>query len=660
MNNNPHLQRVDIQALRGLAVMMVVLYHSKIGNVTGGYLGVDIFFVISGYLITRLVASGISRGDFSLKAFYLRRARRLLPAAFATFTLTAAFAPWFLNQMELRDFAAQLIGALTFTGNFVLWQQTGYFEGSSDLKPLLHIWSLALEEQYYFLLPAILLLSKPSRWLTGTIALVCISLGLCIIGGILKPIATFYLLPTRAWELLIGSAGALWALRENTQGKQTVADGCQWLFIPSLLCLLLLPFFPFDGTHPGLNALLVCSATVVVLLRNSPAANSALPTILFSKIGDFSYSLYLVHWPIIAFMKNSWVGSGPGVPLHLRILTLVGSFIAAYLLYKTIEEPMRRQVQFLPTLSMAKVAFGSILLASITPAVIYAMPSPIDFKEVRKANYGLAEVCDYKSSFVSRPECRTNDNPGLLVWGDSFAMHLIPGLTRSWKAGGIVQATRSQCGPFLGLAPKNMSKPEIGMYKNQAWAENCIKFNQSVIDFLRNTPSIKTVVLSSPFSQYVTNDNLEHVIQKDHLFFTSPANTTDAPVSLHRTVSEIRALGKKVVLIAPPPSSDFDVGACLERQLSAAVAFGGRPGCLISRVEYQEKRAAVLTFLKNASADENVAVISFDPFLCGPISCKTLIDGTMLYRDSGHLSIAGSKLLFERMQLADLIVQQAK
>lgn len=660
MNNNSNLQRLDIQALRGIAVLMVVLYHNKIGNMTGGYLGVDIFFVISGYLITRLIASGIDRGDFSLKEFYFRRARRLLPASLATFTFTAVFAPWFLNQMELRDFAVQLVGAITFTGNFVLWQQTGYFEGSSDLKPLLHIWSLALEEQYYFILPVILLFSKPSRWLTGTIILVCVSLGLCIIGGLHKPIATFYLLPTRAWELLIGSTGALWTLRKNIQGKQTITHICQFLFIPSLLSIFLLPFFPIDGAHPGLNALLVCIATLIILLRNSPAANSALPTILFAKIGDFSYSLYLVHWPITVFMKNCWVGSGPGVPLYLRILTLGISFITAFILYKTIENPMRKQGKFFQKLSVSKIALGSILLASITPAIIYAMPSPIDFKELRKANYGMADACNYTSSFISKPECRTTENPNLMVWGDSFAMHLIPGLTHSWKAGGIIQATQSSCGPFLGLAPKNITKPEAGIYKNQAWAENCIEFNQSVINFLHNTPSIKTVILSSPFSLYVTTENLEHVIQKDNSFLSSPANTTNALVGLHRTVSEIRALGKSVVLIAPPPSSDFDVGACLERQISGAVAFGGRPGCLINRVEYQEKRAAVLAFLKNASADENLAVISFDPFLCGPISCRTMIDGTMIYRDSGHLSIAGSKLLFERMQLVNLIVQQAK
>lgn len=662
MSEKLKLPRTDIQALRGLAVLFVVLYHTKLVPVSAGYLGVDIFFVISGYLITTLVASGIESGTFRLPDFYFRRAKRLLPAAYFTFAVTAALAPWFLNQLELRDFATQMVGAVTFSGNFVLWQQTGYFQGAGDLKPLLHVWSLAIEEQYYFILPAVLLFTPAKKWLRGATALVVFSLALCIAGGLWKPIATFYLIPTRAWELLIGSAGALWMLRKQQRETIKIERAIDVLFLPAIFCLVLLPFTPFNGMHPGANAVMVCVATVVVILRNSPRLNTALPTTVLAKVGDFSYSLYLVHWPIIAFIKNAWVGSSLEVPLQLRITAFALSFIIAYLLYRLVEEPIRRSRIKSSRQFVGLAMLSSLLLILITPAVMSISPLKIiDFNEVRKINYGFSEECEYKTLFAPKMACQsTTGNPNLLVWGDSYAMHLVPGLVQEWGSGGLVQATRSQCGPFLGLAPRLIVKSEEGNNIDQTWAENCIKFNQSVIDYLRKTPSIETVVLSSPFSQYVTKEKYEHVTLIGSKYVSSALQIKGALASLHRTVVEIRKLGKKVVLIAPPPSSDFNIGGCLERQLSKAVTIGGRSGCVIDRSEYQNKRSEVLRFLNLAANDSDLSVIRFDSELCDTKTCKTIIDGTMIYRDEGHLSYDGSRLIAKRMQLANQIQMQAR
>src|SRR5436190_3117515 len=259
--------RIDIQALRGFAVLMVVLYHAKVGPTQNGYLGVDVFFVISGYLITTLVARGIARGDFSLVDFYFRRAKRLLPAAYVTIAVTALIAPWFLNQQELHDFSGQVIGAISFTSNFVLWQQSGYFEGASDLKPLLHVWSLSLEEQYYMLLPAVLLLTRSPLWMRIVTTALIASMLLCIIGVAIKPVATFYLLPTRAWELLLGSFGALWVINATAASK-AVGDSVivRWLYYPSFACLMLSMVHSFGDRHPGIDAFLVCLSTLVIIL----------------------------------------------------------------------------------------------------------------------------------------------------------------------------------------------------------------------------------------------------------------------------------------------------------------------------------------------------------------------------------------------------------
>lgn len=660
MSNPQKLQRIDIQALRGLAVLMVVFYHIKIGSLKAGYLGVDVFFVISGFLITTLVATGINQGSFSIPNFYFRRAKRLLPAAYATFLATAVAAPWFLNQQELRDFSTQIIGAVTFTGNIVLWQQTGYFEGAADLKPLLHVWSLAIEEQYYFLLPAALLLTRPSRWLLGAKVVVFVSLGLCISAGIWKPTATFYLLPTRAWELVAGSLGALWLLPARGDRNQVVANGIRLLFVPSILCLLVLPVAPFVGAHPGLNAFLMCVATLTVILRNSPGVNAAFPTRLLAHFGDFSYSLYLVHWPVLAFMKNAWVGSSPELPIRLRLAALALSFLFAFLLYRLVEDPVRKSRLRLSKALIGKVAVTSLMLVSITPVAMYAMPAKLDFRDLRQPNYGFGKACEYEGLYTPRKECQNSEKPTLLVWGDSYAMHLVPGLEAEWGRGGLVQATRSSCGPFLGLAPHRIVHPGRGTVMDQAWAESCIGFNQSVIDFLRTASAIETVVLSTPFATYVTEENFEHVVLRGSRFESLPVTSAVALASMRHTIDAIRALGKKVVLIAPPPSADFDIGGCLERQISGTVMFGGQKGCAIDRANYLSKSAGPLAFLDSISSVADVSVIRFDSWLCNPSTCATLLDGTMIYRDTGHLSFAGSKFMAKRMHLAKLIIDQSK
>lgn len=341
-------------------------------------------------------------------------------------------------------------------------------------------------------------------------------------------------------------------------------------------------------------------------------------------------------------------------------MALALSFGLAYLLYRLVEDPIRQSRFKFSRPLLTKVTLSSVLLISITPLAIRAMPARVDFKEVRKTNYGFAESCAYTTHFAPRSECQSSERPTLLVWGDSYAMHLVPGLVQEWKNAGVIQATMSSCGPFLGVAPHKIAHPGQGAVMDQAWAQRCIAFNKSVIDYLHTATAIDTVVLSSPFSAYVTHENYEHVVENGQAFSSVPVSTAAAQAGLHRTVEAIRALGKKVVLIAPPPSVDFDIGGCLERQISGTIAFGGRKGCTIDRVEYQTKRANVLDLLNAVSTHADVAVIRFDPYLCHANVCETLLDGTMIYRDVGHLSYAGSELLAKRMQLARLLREQAK
>ncbi|MDE2119650.1 MAG: acyltransferase [Betaproteobacteria bacterium] len=387
--------RADIQALRGLAVLSVVLFHVGVGPFAAGYLGVDIFFVISGFLITSLVAAGIERGDFSLAGFYFRRAKRLLPAAYTTVAITVLVAPWCLSRRELHDLAWQAAGAVTFTANVVLWRQTGYFDGAAELKPLLHTWSLSLEEQYYLLLPAALLLLARRRWLGFTLGALVISAGLCAAGVIHKPVLAFYLLPTRAWELLVGSAGALW-LRQRPPG----ADGgatplVRALFFPALVGLLALPVWPLPGPHPGLGAALACAATLIVLLRRHPGLERSAPVRGLAAVGDLSYSLYLVHWPILALLRNAWGNPAEVLPLGWRLGALLASPVAAWALYRWVEAPIHHARWRASPARVGGLVLASLSLVGLTPLLMRATQGPVDYEALRAATDGFAPACDY-------------------------------------------------------------------------------------------------------------------------------------------------------------------------------------------------------------------------------------------------------------------------
>lgn len=278
--------RTDIQALRGLAVSLVLFYHAGFDFLGAGFLGVDVFFVISGFLITDMVRKEVEAGRFSFKTFYFRRAKRLLPAAYATFLASAVVAPFALNAQELQDFIKQVWGAVTFSANLVLLMQTGYFSGAADLKPLLHTWSLSIEEQYYLLLPAFLAFTPRRYWVPGGVLMFVASLGMCLGLQSFKPTATFYLLPTRGWELGVGSMIAL--MPGLMLRLQPVLAALFW---PAVAVLAVIPVFPTGLPHPGLDALLVCLATAVVIARRHPLLERALVSRALARVGDVSYSL---------------------------------------------------------------------------------------------------------------------------------------------------------------------------------------------------------------------------------------------------------------------------------------------------------------------------------------------------------------------------------
>lgn len=644
--------RSDIQALRGLAILLVVLHHARLlPGLKAGYLGVDIFFVVSGYLITGIVQRALLASTFTFSGFYFRRAKRLLPAAYVTFLASALVAPWFLTRPEMRDFLWQLAGAITFTGNIALWMQTGYFEGAAHLKPLLHVWSLSIEEQYYLLLPAALVFTPQRFWKPGVIVVVLASLALCLGLVSIKPGATFYLLPTRAWELGLGSLGVL-ALQGSPAGA--------WLgrlFWPALAALVVVPFFPTGAPHPGLDALIVCIATLVVILRCHPGAERFVPLRPLVWLGDISYSLYLVHWPLLAFAANAWVSPVPG---WVRATMAVAAVFLAWALHRWVEQPVR-----LATWGPSRYAIGAVVAASAALVVMatalaamqrYWDPPTRDFTQARRANVGLHPTCESVGVYFPSPMCRTSSEPRILVWGDSYAMHWVEALRMSQDTG-VMQATKPLCGPLRGVSVFFRTE---GQY-NRNWGTQCIQFSHDVLEDLRNRPYVETVVLGSWFAQYFAGNELV-TNAPDGTELEVQGSQDIASLALKETVDALHGLGKRVVLMAPPPmASEVDFGRCLELKAAGKAILGAdRPDCSLKEASYRKAAAPVHALLRRVSREADVPVFWLDEFLCHAGTCIVEMDGVPLYRDGGHLSYDGSRLLGVKLGLAERLQQMAR
>ncbi|UVL05495.1 acyltransferase family protein [Pseudomonas sp. B21-047] len=620
--------RVDIQVLRGLAVLFVVLEHLAIPGFHYGYLGVDIFFVISGFLITSIVSRGLARDKFSFKEFYLRRAKRLLPASFVTILATIIAAKLFLPPMQIESLKQQIIGALTFSTNFVLLSQAGYFDLESATKPLLHMWSLAVEEQFYFFVPALLAFTPAKHWRKILVVLAIASFVGCLYLSLSNQSAAFYLLPTRAWELLIGSIASM--LVHSAAVKNVTSK----LAIPAFAVLLASPFVNSGLSHPGLDAVVVCFATAIVLLANHRLINSKVWTPI-EKAGDISYSLYLVHWPIIA-IANASIGTES---MTVKATLLAASLVTAIALYNLVEKPFRvMQYGFKPSL----VVFPALTLALFGLSHSFLkVQSAEKIEKLFAPNYGLDRSCG-TNIYKDTEKCRTSQDPKIIVWGDSYAMHNIPGLSQAQKID-IRQATRSACAPFLNTAP-NTKRSDF-----EEQARQCVGFNDSTFKFISDTPSIKTVILAGSYGQYM-QDTFESIsFDTSGVMQIEKSTPERAMKDMQVVVEKLKALGKQVVIISPPPPINTTIVSCIQAEMASPSLTNQSSKCLLDRKLFERSHKNVLNLMKYAETSLGAKVIYLSDALCDAKSCKTIIDGVPIYRDPGHLSNTGSVKLYQKM-----------
>jgi len=443
------VHRIDIQALRGIAVLLVLAHHAALPLISAGYLGVDVFFVVSGFVITTVVSRDIRGNAFSLVRFYWRRAWRLLPATYATATVCVVASMLLLTGREIHDFAQQVWGTVSFTANIVLWLQTGYFERAATLKPLLHVWSLSLEEQYYLLLPALLLLFRRSMWVIAVALVTTGSLIACFVVREYDAAAAFYLLPTRAWEMGLGSLGALMSAQPSK-----VERGVQRYIAPvSIIAILFVVVNPLSSSHPGVDAVIACVATLLLLRFPSDWLSQGVIVKAIAWVGDRSYSLYLVHWPIFAFLNVANVAGG-GLPWRIRIVAILASLVSAYFMHRLVEQPFRRFGTGPGRSGQWGLLAGLAVLLGVSATFMdISNRNQSDVAYRLRPNDGLNEACAYYSAEVSSPLCENSSSPQILVWGDSMAMQHVPGLIAEGTR--LAQSTRPSCAPLWSLTQNN-------------------------------------------------------------------------------------------------------------------------------------------------------------------------------------------------------------
>ncbi len=378
--------RTEIDGLRALAVLPVILYHAGFSGFSGGFVGVDVFFVISGYLITSIIFTELQAGSFSLSGFYERRARRILPALFLVLACCLPVVWWLLLPHELVAFARSLLAVVLFVSNLLFWQETDYFATDADLIPLLHTWSLAVEEQYYLFFPLLLLLCRAcgKRGLMALLGLIAlVSLAFSEWGWPTDPAANFYLIPTRAWELMLGALAALYL--QQTPPQAGLALTARWVaeLLSALgIFLILLAVFMFDTSvhFPGLYALVPTLGAVCIILFASPATLAgkllSLPPLVW--VGLISYSAYLWHQPLLAFARIQYFIE-PDQSLLGGVALL--SLLLAWLSWRFVEKPFRNKQAFSRPQIFILSLLGSAAFAVIALILVMADGVPARFSD---------------------------------------------------------------------------------------------------------------------------------------------------------------------------------------------------------------------------------------------------------------------------------------
>ena len=642
--------RADIDGLRAVAVVPVVLYHAGFSWFSGGFVGVDVFFVISGYLITSIVAAEIQRGEFRLAHFYERRLRRLFPALFCVIFACSVAGYLLLLPQELEDFGQSAAATAWFASNFLFFSEAGYFDAPAALKPLLHTWSLAIEEQYYLLFPAFLLFvnkkchGKLMGWTAGLFA---VSLVISAWSVSAAPDAAFYLLPSRTWELLLGSMLALaprfdmprW-LREAGVAAGLAAIG--WAVVA------------YDGAtaFPGLAAMLPCLGTALVIAAGAGSEAGATWGVRLLRVrvlvflGLISYSLYLWHWPVLVFAQHYRLAPLDSTSAMLAVCAALG---LAVLSWRFVERPFRGAHAVLTRRGIfvcAGLAMATATAIGIVFDATEGAPARLPVQVARLVAVGDDKPperrrCEGLAPARIAPDtvCRVNDSAApvsFAVWGDSHAMAMMPAFRAASLKAGLngYNLSSNGCVPLLGVwRPRRDPQAE------------CAGFTQASLGLMQAEDGLRTVFLVARWARHLEGTVFGEesgetlwLADIDQVATDAETNGTIFTRALSATLQALRDSGLQVVIIGPVP----EIGRDVPRVLAKAAWRREAVDMSLPLSAHLERQANVHSVLAQSARAYGARYADPAAYLCGAACPVVSANGVPLYFDDNHLASAGN------------------
>ncbi len=639
-----------ITGLRAYSIVAVLLFHFFHEQLPwlAGYKGVDVFFVISGYLIIGHITQAAVEGRFTVPLFYAKRIIRLFPALLIMLSAVLTVGYALLLSEEYRSLAKYVLSSIFFFTNIVTWQEINYFDANAELKPLVHMWSLGVEEQFYAAFPFIALVVARLRLRMAPClaTLTVLSMLLCLALSTLMPAATFYLLPTRFWEIGIGGLIAVAArddgglfrkLRDRV--KYNIEIGMALIFAGMLFQVQ--GFLFLDIVLPVLGAACVMLDTGAGgfgrrLVDNPPA----------NVLGLISYPFYIFHFPLLA----AYAITGHPSSAVERGLALAALGLLAYITYRCVETRFANAPR---RAALAVLGVASLAVAGAAAYVYLHAGLPGRILGNAEYNQDIGGFHDYKKkftgcTFVADSNCLTSQPasapaPTIAVVGDSHADHSFPGIADAFGDRNVVFFGVPSCPPLRGIVSYD--------YGDKL---RCTRMNDAVSTYVAGRPEIDLVILTFAMPFYYTDKGVayQHLGPNEPILWnvdsvdSQPSRFAAVTTSLARTVDFYLKAGKQVVLMIDAPELPFMPAHCIERG-----DWLQPRDCTVPRASYLERQSSMREFVQTELAGRR-GFLTYDPIgvFCDKRVCRMRKDGRFLYRDSNHLSIYGSRLVADDLR----------